>query len=156
MPGVGNTGGSVYVQGSRAAMALLTNYDGEIAAIHDEENLKKRKNRGSVDKDSKPFNHMRTVLLFYQDLNQAKHLDKETPQISCVAVAAFRTTTGHDYLETHLHRIRVNSDDGCSPPAPVPGLSPNLVDEEDGYREIACLNWSAHHLMANLPRLGVG
>ncbi|XP_072380393.1 uncharacterized protein [Diabrotica undecimpunctata] len=84
-----------------------------------------------------------------------------------ISAAVFRTTTGHDYLASHLHRIGVRENDNCplcdQPQMDAahlpecPALKTDKPEEdEDRLRETARLYWSARHQMANMPRVGVG
>lgn len=82
-----------------------------------------------------------------------RELDRRT------AVALFRTTTGHDYLQAHLHRIGLAADDKC----PL-----CLSSTMDAQHLLICPSlghipnvmslryWEARRLMASLPRAGVG
>ncbi|KAG8325202.1 hypothetical protein J6590_073679 [Homalodisca vitripennis] len=71
--------------------------------------------------------------------NGAKLIDSPLPRNfpGSVAVADFRTTTGHDYLGKYLHRI------GKMQIRAV--RFADIPDEEDGYREIARHYWSERH-----------
>ena len=97
------------------------------------------------------------------------HLDvyKRQTLPRTTSVALFRTTTGHDYLASHLHRIGVLSSPECvlcgyasmnadhliACPALI---SDTQVQDEDGTARLSRLYWSARRLMAQQPRVGVG
>lgn len=82
-----------------------------------------------------------------------------------VAVCLFRTITGHDYLQAHLHRLNLAPSDtcplcnggrmdanhlwGCNALSDVPAARNRKL-------ELSSLYWSARRRMAELPRAGVG
>ncbi|GFQ72220.1 hypothetical protein TNCT_445271 [Trichonephila clavata] len=82
-----------------------------------------------------------------------------------VSVAAFRLRTRHDYLAAHLHRTNVLPSTKCQ----LCGFGTmnaehlrtcSALDHSKNYQNSifkeAHLYWSAHHLMAQQPRMGVG
>ena len=82
-----------------------------------------------------------------------------------VSVAAFRLKTGHDYLASHLHRIKILPTPECQLCGfqtmdvehikDCPALDHSIQEEDRLYKE-ARLYWSARRLMAEQPRVGVG
>lgn len=80
-----------------------------------------------------------------------------------ISVAVFRLSTGHDYLQAHLHRIGLANSDQCPLCAAArmdgehlytcPALNEN---EEDPLIQRSKLYWSARRQMAEMPRTGVG
>ena len=92
-------------------------------------------------------------------------LDEKLPR--SVSVAAFRIKTGHDCLAAHLHRIHILPSPECQlcghqiMNADHLYLCPALnyhatIDDSNSLFSIAQLYWSARHLMAQRPKVGVG
>ena len=79
-----------------------------------------------------------------------------------VAVATFRMTTGHDYLQSHLHRIGLADSPLCPLCSEDEGTADHLTScralevVDDNLQGRARLYWSARRLMAEQPRTGVG
>ncbi|GFR12195.1 gag-Pol polyprotein [Trichonephila clavata] len=86
-------------------------------------------------------------------------LDHNLP--CAVSVAAFRMRTGHDYLAAHLHRINVLPSPECQlcgyGTMNTEHLTCSALDHSKNYQDsfFTHLYWSARHLMAQQPRVGV-
>ncbi|GFQ95695.1 hypothetical protein TNCT_445581 [Trichonephila clavata] len=89
-------------------------------------------------------------------------LDDNLPH--AVSVAAFRLRTGHYYLTTHLHRINVLPSPECHLCSygtmnseylrACSALDHSKKYQDSIFKEVH-LYWTARHLMAQQPRVGV-
>ncbi|KAF6198607.1 hypothetical protein GE061_008359 [Apolygus lucorum] len=93
--------------------------------------------------------------------------DRVPPNLSRMeAVAGFRHITGHDYLNAHLHRIRVKDHPGrtlCQSPTPMTtdhlfdcphldGIRNSFLLDDTHWVKIAKLYWAARGHMAEEPQ----